>query len=72
MPAVSKGRDQCDRGVDVRELISRRTGRDVTGEPVIVSDQDFAPNMPGIQNVWIQGVGCAKAIAATFSGRPGS
>jgi hypothetical protein len=39
---------------------------------MIVSDQDFAPNMPGIQNVWIQGVGCAKAIAANFSGRPGS
>jgi hypothetical protein len=30
MSAVLKGKDQCDRGVDVRELISRRTGRGVS------------------------------------------
>jgi hypothetical protein len=37
---------------------------------MIVSDHDIAPNnVPGIQNVWIQGVGCATAIAANFSGR---
>jgi hypothetical protein len=25
---------------------------------MIVSDHDLAPDVPGIQNVWIQGVGC--------------
>ena len=34
---------------------------------MIVSADDIAPNMPGVQNVWIQGVGCAAAIA-NFSG----
>ena len=30
---------------------------------MIVSADDIAPDMAGIQNVWIQGVGCASAIA---------
>jgi len=30
---------------------------------MIVSADDIAPDIPGIQNVWIQGVGCASAIA---------
>ena len=30
---------------------------------LIVSDDDLAPDITGIQNVWIQGVGCASAIA---------
>ncbi len=30
---------------------------------MIVSDGDIAPDINGIQNVWIQGVGCASAIA---------
>jgi hypothetical protein len=30
---------------------------------MIVSAEDIAPDIPGIQNVWIQGVGCASAIA---------
>jgi hypothetical protein len=30
---------------------------------MIVSDDDLAPDIGGIQNVWIQGVGCASAIA---------
>ena len=30
---------------------------------MIVSDGDIAPDIDGIQNVWIQGVGCASAIA---------
>jgi len=34
---------------------------------MIVSADDIAPNRPGVQNVWIQGVGCAAAIA-NFSG----
>ena len=29
---------------------------------MIVSDHDIAPDITGIQNVWIQGVGCASAI----------
>jgi hypothetical protein len=29
---------------------------------MIVSDGDIAPEIAGIQNVWIQGVGCASAI----------
>jgi hypothetical protein len=28
---------------------------------MIVSDTDLAPNIPGIQNVWVQGVGCGTA-----------
>jgi hypothetical protein len=30
---------------------------------MIVSADDLAPDITGIQNVWIQGVGCAPAIA---------
>ncbi|HXL44624.1 MAG TPA: hypothetical protein VN960_11285 [Gaiellaceae bacterium] len=30
---------------------------------MIVSADDLAPDIPGTQNVWIQGVGCASAIA---------
>jgi hypothetical protein len=30
---------------------------------MIVSANDIAPDIPGIQNIWIQGVGCAHAIA---------
>jgi hypothetical protein len=30
---------------------------------MIVSAEDIAPDIVGIQNVWIQGVGCASAIA---------
>jgi hypothetical protein len=30
---------------------------------MIVSADDIAPDITGIQNVWIQGVGCASAIA---------
>jgi hypothetical protein len=29
---------------------------------MFVSDHDLAPDLPGIQNVWIQGLGCATAI----------
>jgi hypothetical protein len=29
---------------------------------MIVSADDIAPDIDGIQNVWIQGVGCAPAI----------
>jgi hypothetical protein len=28
---------------------------------MIVSADDFAPNDPGVQNVWVQGVGCGTA-----------
>ena len=28
---------------------------------MIVSDTDLAPNIPGVQTLWIQGVGCATA-----------
>ena len=30
---------------------------------MFVSAEDEAPDLPGIQNVWIQGVGCGDAIA---------
>jgi hypothetical protein len=33
---------------------------------IIVSTQDLAPDIDGVQNVWIQGVGCGRAIV-TFS-----
>jgi hypothetical protein len=29
---------------------------------MIVSDGDLAPNIPGVQNLWVQGVGCGTAI----------
>jgi hypothetical protein len=30
---------------------------------VFVSERDLAPDIGGVQNVWIQGVGCASAVA---------
>ena len=30
---------------------------------MIVSAVDIAPDVPGVQNVWVQGVGCATAVA---------
>ena len=30
--------------------------------PMIVSEDDIAADLPGVQNVWIQGVGCGAAI----------
>jgi hypothetical protein len=30
---------------------------------MIVSAGDIAPDIAGVQNVWIQGVGCAPAVA---------
>jgi len=30
---------------------------------MIVSETDLAPEIPGIQTVWIQGVGCGTGIA---------
>ena len=29
---------------------------------MIVSESDLAPDIPGVQNVWIQGIGCGTAI----------
>ena len=29
---------------------------------MIVSDTDIAPDIPGLQNLWVQGVGCGTAI----------
>jgi len=30
---------------------------------MIVSQTDLAPDIPGVQNLWVQGVGCGSAIA---------
>jgi len=30
--------------------------------PMFVADSDLAPDLPGVQNVWIAGVGCGTAI----------
>ena len=30
---------------------------------MIVSSHDIAPDIPGVQNVWVQGVGCGTAVA---------
>ena len=35
---------------------------------MIVSDGDLAPGIDGIQNLWVQGVGCGTAIV-NFNGR---
>ena len=37
---------------------------------MIVSDQDIDGVVPGVQNVWIQGVGCATAKTVHFSSTP--
>jgi hypothetical protein len=29
---------------------------------MFVADRDLAPDFPGIQNLWVQGVGCGTAI----------
>jgi hypothetical protein len=29
---------------------------------MIVSDGDIAPEIPGVQNLWVQGVGCGTGI----------
>jgi len=29
--------------------------------PMFVADRDLAPDIPGVQNLWIQGVGCGTA-----------
>ena len=31
---------------------------------MIVSANDLAPDLPGVQNVWVQGVGCGSAIVS--------
>jgi hypothetical protein len=30
---------------------------------MIVSETDLDPVAPGVQNVWVQGIGCGTAIA---------
>ena len=30
---------------------------------MFVSTEDLAPDVPGVQNVWVQGVGCGSAVA---------
>jgi hypothetical protein len=34
---------------------------------MIVSDSDIAMDIGGIQNVWIQGIGCGTALAVSFN-----
>jgi hypothetical protein len=34
---------------------------------MIVSDTDLDPDAPGVQNVWIQGIGCATAAITNFN-----
>jgi hypothetical protein len=36
---------------------------------MIVSATDIAPDIPGLQNLWVQGVGCGTAIV-NFSNKP--
>jgi hypothetical protein len=35
---------------------------------IIVSQDDIAPDLPGVQNVWVQGVGCGSAVGGFSSG----
>jgi len=37
---------------------------------IIVSQTDIAPDIDGVQNVWIQGVGCGTAVGSVSSGGP--
>ncbi len=34
---------------------------------MIVSDADLDPVAPGVQNVWIQGIGCATNAVTSFN-----
>ena len=34
---------------------------------MIVSDSDLDPVAPGVQNVWIQGIGCATGAITSFN-----
>jgi len=34
---------------------------------IIVSDADIAPDVPGVQRLWVQGVGCGTGQAVNFS-----
>jgi hypothetical protein len=34
---------------------------------MIVSASDFASDIPGVQNLWVQGVGCGTAQTVNFS-----
>jgi len=34
---------------------------------LIISQNDIAPDIPGVQNVWLQGVGCGSAIVGFSS-----
>lgn len=36
---------------------------------IIVSQDDIAPDLLGVQNVWVQGVGCGAAVGGSSSGR---
>ena len=35
---------------------------------IIVSQDDIAPDLPGVQNVWVQGVGCGSAVGGFSAG----
>lgn len=37
---------------------------------IIVSNDDIALDIPGAQNVWVQGVGCGSAVGGFDSGTP--
>jgi len=39
------------------------TDESFTGQ-MIVSEADIAPDIPGTQNVWVQGVGCGSAVVS--------
>jgi hypothetical protein len=39
---------------------------------IIVSREDIAPDILGVQNVWVQGVGCGSAVGGFNSGRSAS
>jgi hypothetical protein len=36
---------------------------------MIVSEDDIAPDIAGVQNVWVQGVGCTSAKTVNFSSK---
>lgn len=38
---------------------------------IIVSQEDIAPDLPGVRNVWVQGVGCGGAVGGFGSGTSG-
>lgn len=64
--SIGDGRDLRSRGMRRPTDVADRPGHDGIDESftaqMIVSASDLAPDVPGEQNLWVQGVGCGSAV----------